>query len=65
MFYIDRSEVRELRKKEDKSELEWTLLNYYYMLSLISEVCVEESKFHIPSYEAIEKIREHLRNNWH
>ena len=35
---------------------------YQHMEFLISEVCVNESKQHIPSEQAIEEIRKELRN---
>lgn len=58
-------EVRDLRKKEDKTDVEWTLLSYSYMLSLISEVCIDVSKCHLTGDEGVEKIRQHLMDNWH
>lgn len=45
-----------------KEQLIFLINQYQHMEFLISEVCVNESKQHIPSEQAIEKIRKELRN---
>ena len=45
-----------------KEQLIFLINQYQHMEFLISEVCVNESKQHIPSEQAIEEIRKELRN---
>lgn len=54
---------RELRNKENKTEVEWELLKYYYAMCQISEILVDESKMHIESDYAVDKIRKILNSN--
>lgn len=43
-----------------KEELVFLVEQYYNSMSLISEICVEESKWHISSEKAVDKIREKI-----
>lgn len=52
-----------IKKKENKSELEEAYLRNRNCIALISEVLVEQSKFHITCYEAIERIRKYMNEN--
>lgn len=51
-----------LRKKENKTNEEIAFLEMYKTLFNISEVLVDESKWHLTSKQAIEKIKENLDN---
>ena len=44
-----------------KEQLIFLINQYQHMEFLISEVCVNESKQHIPSEQAIEEIRKELK----
>lgn len=55
--------IRSVEKKENKSKLDWTLLAYHKTLAIISEILVSESKLHLSSEEAIEKIRNCMNDN--
>lgn len=55
--------MREIRKKEVKTETEELLLQYHKTIAYVSEILVEESKMHYSSEEAIDKIRNYLKNN--
>ena len=55
--------IEELEDKDDKTEVEWTLLSYYKTLSIIIDILVEESKLHVSSEEAIKIIREVITEN--
>lgn len=55
--------IREIEKKENKSEIEWALLSYHKTLSIISEILVSESKIHISSEDAIIRIRKCMNDN--
>lgn len=52
-----------IKKKGAESELEEAFLNQYKCLFLITEVLVEQSKLHITSDEAIERIRKYMNEN--
>lgn len=45
-----------------KEQLIFLINQYQHMEFLISEVCVNESKQHIPSEQVVEEIRKELRN---
>lgn len=45
-----------------KEQLIFLINQYQHMEFIISEICVNESKQHIPSEQAIEKIRKELHN---
>lgn len=55
--------IEELEDKENKTEVEWTLLNYYKTFAIIIDILVEESKFHVSSEEAIKTIRQVIIEN--
>lgn len=63
VIFLETELILKIRKKEDKSEIEWTLLKYYHCLAIISEILAQESKMHYTSKEAIEKIRKTLYEN--
>lgn len=46
-----------LRNKENRTQSEELLLKYHKILSAISEILVDESKMHMNSETAIDKIR--------
>lgn len=50
--------LRELRKEQ----LIYLIEQLYHSQFMISETCVEESKWHIESRDAVEKIRGHIYN---
>lgn len=52
-----------IKKKGAESELEEAFLNQYKCLFLITETLVEQSKLHITSDEAIERIRKYMNEN--
>ena len=45
-----------------KEQLIFLINQYQHMEFIISEICVNESKQHIPSEQTIEEIRKELRN---
>ena len=45
-----------------KEQLIFLINQYQHMEFIISEICVDESKQHIPSEQAVEKIRKELHN---
>lgn len=45
-----------------KEQLIFLIKQYQHMTFIISRICVDESKQHIPSEQAVEQIREELRN---
>ena len=45
-----------------KEQLIFLINQYQHISFIISEICVDESKRHISSEQAIEKIRKELRN---
>lgn len=45
-----------------KEQLIFLIKQYQHMTFIISRICVDESKQHISSEQAIEKIRKELRN---
>lgn len=64
MFIIlNRDLIRKIRRKEDKTETEELVCDFYECFFYVSEILVEESKLHIDSEEAILLIREHMNKN--
>lgn len=45
-----------------KEQLIFLINQYQHMEFIISEICVNESKQHIPSEQAVEEIRKELHN---
>lgn len=45
-----------------KEQLIFLINQYQYMEFVITEICVNENKQHIPSEQTVEKIRKELRN---
>ena len=52
--------LKEILNELSKDQLIYLIEQYYHSQFLISEVCVEESKCHISSENAIKKIRDYL-----
>jgi hypothetical protein len=55
---------RELKKKENKTELEWYFIRHYQAIVTISETIISNEKFNLSDKDAIEEIKEYLRNNF-
>lgn len=53
---------RELRHKENKTNEEKAFLEMHRILAEISNILVEESKWHITREQALEKIRETMND---
>ena len=53
-------QLKETLNELSKDQLIYLIEQYYHSQFLIGEVCVEESKQHISSEMAIEKIRKYL-----
>ena len=53
-------QLKEILNELSKEQLIYLIEQYYHSQFLIGEVCVEESKQHISSEMAIEKIRKYL-----
>lgn len=53
-------QIKEFLNELSKDQLIYLIEQYYHSLFLISEICVSESKQHISSEDAVEKIRENL-----
>lgn len=53
-------QLKEILNKLSKDQLIYLIEQYYYSKFLISKVCIDESKSHIPSEAAIQKIRNYL-----
>ena len=53
-------QLKETLNELSKEQLIYLIEQYYHSQFLIGEVCVEESKQHISSEMAIEKIRKYL-----
>lgn len=56
MRQSDKNVLMELTKEQ----LAYLIEQFYHSQFMISETCVEESKWHIDSRDAVEKIREHI-----
>ena len=52
--------LKEILNELSKEQLIYLIEQYYHSQFLIGEVCVEESKQHISSEMAIEKIRKYI-----
>ena len=52
--------LKEILNELSKDQLIYFIEQYYHSQFLISEVCVEESKCHISSENAVQKIRSYL-----
>ena len=55
-------QLKEILNELSKDQLIYLIEQFYHSQFLISEVCVEESKCHISSENAIKKIRNCLYN---
>lgn len=55
--------IREIREKAEKTPTEYELLRYYYTTSIVSDILVEVSKYHISYEDGIKEIRECLQSN--
>ena len=53
-------QLKETLNELSKEQLIYLIEQYYYSQFLISEVCVDESKCHISSENAVQKIRSYL-----
>ena len=56
------NQLKEILNELSKEQLIYLIEQYYYSQFLISEACVEESKHHISSENAVQKIRIYLYN---
>lgn len=55
--------IRKVKDTENKSEAEYELLRYHGVISVISELLVQESKAHMTSEETVLAIRACLNEN--
>lgn len=55
-------QIKEILNELSKDQLIYLIEQYYHSQFLIGEVCVDESKQHISSEKAVEKIRKYLYN---
>ena len=53
-------QLKEILNELSKEQLIYLIEQYYHSQFLISEACVEESKQHISSENAVQKIRNYL-----
>ena len=53
-------QLKEILNELSKDQLIYLIEQFYHSQFLISEVCVEESKQHISSEQAIQEMREYL-----
>lgn len=56
---MDKEEKRVL-KKLSKDQLIYLIEQFHHSTFIISEICVEESKLHIKSDDAVDQIRDEL-----
>ena len=56
------NQLKEILNELSKDQLIYLIEQFYHSQFLISEVCVEESKCHISSENAVQKIRSYLYN---
>ena len=56
------NQLKEILNELSKEQLIYLIEQYYHSQFLISEVCVDESKRHISSENAVQKIRSYLYN---
>ena len=54
--------LKEILNELSKDQLIYLIEQFYHSQFLISETCVEESKQHISSEKAVQKIRSYLYN---
>ena len=54
------NQLKEILNELSKDQLIYLIEQYYHSQFLISEVCVDESKQHISSENAVQKIRSYL-----
>ena len=55
-------QLKEILNELSKEQLIYLIEQFYYSQFLIREVCVDESKCHISSENAVQKIRSYLYN---
>ena len=55
-------QLKEILNELSKEQLIYLIEQYYHSQFLISETCVDESKCHISSEKAVQKIRSYLYN---
>lgn len=55
-------QLKEIINELSKDQLIYLIEQYYHSQFLISEICVDESKQHISSERAVQKIRSYLYN---
>ena len=55
-------QLKEILNELSKDQLIYLIEQFYHSQFLISETCVEESKQHISSENAVQKIRSYLYN---
>jgi len=55
---------RELKKKENKTELEWYFIRHHQAIITISEIIISNEKFDLSDKDAVEEIRRYLKNNF-
>lgn len=53
-------QLKEILNELSKEQLIYLIEQYYHSQFLISEICVDESKCHISSEKAVQKIRSYL-----
>ena len=53
-------QLKEILNELSKDQLIYLIEQYYHSQFLISEICVDESKLHISSENAVKKIRSYL-----
>lgn len=53
-------QLKEILNELSKDQLIYLIEQYYHSQFLISEICVDESKQHISSEKAVDKIRKYL-----
>ena len=56
------NQLKEILNELSKDQLIYLIEQFYHSQFLISEVCVDESKCHISSENAVQKIRSYLYN---
>ena len=54
------NQLKEILNELSKEQLIYLIEQYYYSQFLIGEACVDESKQHISSENAVQKIRSYL-----
>ena len=56
------SHLKDILNELSKDQLIYLIKQFYHSQFLISETCVDESKCHISSEKAVQKIRSYLYN---